>query len=742
MKVIAIIQARMGSTRLPGKVLNKVQDKPLLEYQIDRVKKAKTIDEIVIATTTKDNDNQIVDLCKRLSLPYYRGSEEDVLSRYYESAAKFQADVIVRLTADCPLIDPDVIDKVVNAYLESLEYYDFACNTLVRTYPKGLDTEVMTFKLLKQIHEEAKEIFYREHVTNYIYHHPEKFKILNIQNDFDASVHQWTLDTEEDFLLIQKIIQELYPNNKHFSFLDVLEILEKNPDWNLINKHVASQNSINDKKSCRDVKVIAEIANAHQGKEENLKELIKAAAENGANGVKFQWFKYDYLAVPSYKFFKAYEELFLDEKTWEESVKFAKELGLEVWADIYDAWGIQLLLRLKDHVDGIKLPTTILQSSDLIKRIGMLEKPVLIGVGGWYEEEIDQMILLVKKYITSEVILMHGFQGYPTKTEDVNLSRIPYLRERYNLEVGFADHEDADSPLAVELPVYALFSGAVVIEKHITLNRQDKGYDYFSSLEPDEFKLMTEKLKQAQIAIGTSEVNESERKYLEDASLRVVSNRNLKKGEIITLEKTNYKRCGDHSALMPSQAEKLFPQILKKDIKINEPITVEKIKKPRITIAVICRLKSTRLPKKALLPIYGIPSIERCLYNCLAIPNVDDVVLATSFLPEDDMLENFSLDGKVKILRGDPENVAKRMLDAAEMTKADIIIRITGDCPAVSPEIISYLIEQHLKKEADYTQENSSAIGTSGNIITVEALRRLINQPKPLTHTEYLSFYF
>lgn len=377
-----------------------------------------------------------------------------------------------------------------------------------------------------------------------------------------------------------------------------------------------------------------------------------------------------------------------------------------------------------------------------MKTIGMTEKPVLIGVGGWYEEEIDQLMPLVKKHMDNQLILMHGFQGYPTTLEDINLKRVQHLKDRYKVQIGFADHIDAEHPLAADLPVYAFFCGASVIEKHITLNRAAKGFDYYSSLEPNEFKLMTEKLKQAQIAAGSTEVNESERKYLHDSSLRVTANRNIKKGEIITLEKTSYKRCGNENALMPLQAEDAFPQVATADLSLNQPVTPNDIKKPRITIAVICRLKSTRLPKKALLPIYGIPSVERCLINCLAVPSVDEVVLATSNLPDDDPLEAFTLNGKVRIVRGSPENVAERMLEAAGLTKADIIIRVTGDCPAVSPEVLQYLIEQHLQKGADYTQELSSSAGISGNIITVEALQRLVQQPKPLTHTEYLSFYF
>ncbi|MCQ5366113.1 glycosyltransferase family protein [Anoxybacillus salavatliensis] len=238
MKVAAIIQARMGSTRLPGKVLKKVLDKTLLEYQIERVKRAKTIDEIIIATTTKESDDPIVHLCQQLSIPYYRGSEEDVLSRYYEAATTFGVDVIVRLTSDCPIIDPNVIDKVVEQYLDNRDRYDYVSNTLTRTYPRGMDTEVVSYEVLKRAHEEARELTYREHVTAYIYHHPDQFRLCNVSNEKDESKHRWTVDTEEDFLLIKNILETLYPLNPLFTLEDVIQILLDKPEWVEINAHI------------------------------------------------------------------------------------------------------------------------------------------------------------------------------------------------------------------------------------------------------------------------------------------------------------------------------------------------------------------------------------------------------------------------------------------------------------------------------------------------------------------------
>ncbi|GAB6087504.1 N-acetylneuraminate synthase family protein [Alkaliphilus crotonatoxidans] len=492
-------------------------------------------------------------------------------------------------------------------------------------------------------------------------------------------------------------------------------------------------------------KIIAEIANAHQGDANILMGLIKAAAAARADAVKFQWFKYNYLATKDYSFYEAYQQLFFPQAIWKKALKYAKELGMEIWVDVFDQWGLNLVYEFHSLIDGFKIPPTIIQSDDMIRELLTFNKSVLLGVGGWYDSEIDSFIDLVRQHKgTQKLTLIHGFQGYPTKTTDANLRRIQYLRNRYQLPVGFADHEDASKPLAQALPVYAIFAGAVLIEKHITLNRNKKGYDYFSALEPHEFEAMVNQLRIAEPALGSIQVNEAERGYLKD-SLRVVAKTPLEPGEIVTLDKVAFKRCAAENALMPKALKEKLPLVVQSEKKIlqDQPILMEQLEKPKITIGVICRLKSTRLAQKALLPIYGIPSVERCLINCLAVPEVDQVVLATSHLSEDDPLEEFTLGGKVKVLRGDPDNVAGRLLQAAQETNANIILRVTGDCPAVSPEILSLLIEAHLRTGSDLTLPRAEhAPGTAGDVYTVEALKRLLNQSKPLTHTEYLSFYY
>lgn len=489
-------------------------------------------------------------------------------------------------------------------------------------------------------------------------------------------------------------------------------------------------------------KIIAEIANTHQGDVRTLHALIRAAAESGADGIKFQWFKYDHIATPDYQYYKVYEELFIPEHAWTTAIALARELKLEIWIDIFDDWGLDLAYKHNSLINGFKIPPTVIQSEEIIEGVFSLRKPVLLGVGGWYENEIDDFFKRLQGVTLRQLVLMHGFQGYPTKTTDASLVRIIHLQNRYQLPVGFADHEDASSLLAIDLPVYAIFAGASLIEKHLTLNRSAKGHDYYSALEPHEFSTMVSKLRKAEIALGSIDVNDRERNYLKD-SLRVIAKNDILQGDVLSLRNIFYKRCSVEEALMPWQYAEQKPLLAKENLHKNQPLLTKVLELPRITIAVICRLKSTRLAKKALLPIHAIASIERCLFNCLAVRNIQQVVLATSYLPEDDPLEQYDMDGRVKILRGDPDNVARRLIQAAEETEANIILRVTGDCPAVSPEILEILVQEHLRNGPDLTIPTAEhAPGTAGDVYTVSSLYRLLKQKKPLTHTEYLSFYY
>lgn len=237
MKVVIIVQARMTSTRLPGKILKEVAGKPLLEYQVERLKRVHLADDLVIATTINNTDNPVVALCEKLQVNFFRGSESDVLARYHGAAVQHNADAIVRVTSDCPLIDPAIIDKVIQTYRENHELYDYVSNTLERTYPRGMDTEVFSRKALDTAYKQAVVPCDREHVTPFIIAN-NSTKRKNISHYEDQSRHRWTVDTYEDFELIKNILEKMYPAQQKFTMQDVLNCLQEYSAWVLINAHV------------------------------------------------------------------------------------------------------------------------------------------------------------------------------------------------------------------------------------------------------------------------------------------------------------------------------------------------------------------------------------------------------------------------------------------------------------------------------------------------------------------------
>lgn len=242
MNVVIISQARMASTRLPGKVLKEVLGKPLLQYQIERLWRVRGISDVVIATTVNESDDIIENVCKSLSCAVFRGSERDVLGRYYFAAKAYNADVVIRVTSDSPLIDSFVIERVVQSYLHSTAEYDYVSNTVKRTYPRGMDTEVFPVRVLEEVFQEARLDYEREHVTPFLYTHPERYRIRNLMYHTDVSQHRWTVDTPEDFELIRRIITAFDGVHPAFTLEDILSVLKLHPEWALINAHIEQKN--------------------------------------------------------------------------------------------------------------------------------------------------------------------------------------------------------------------------------------------------------------------------------------------------------------------------------------------------------------------------------------------------------------------------------------------------------------------------------------------------------------------
>lgn len=264
-RTVAIIQARMGSSRLPGKVLLDIAGRPMLSWVFERVRRSGLVDEVVLATTTDPSDDPVAAYCLNSGYAHTRGSLGDVLDRYYQTALSHQAEIIVRVTGDCPLIDPDLVDDVIGVFLgeppriaKRLEIseadnsgapqapypFDFAANRLPppfkRTYPIGLDVEVCSFQTLERAWREAKQAFEREHVMPYLYSQPGRFRFVQLQHEPDYGSLRWTVDTSQDLAFTREIFKRL-PDALTSSWLDVLQIIQNDPSLSELNAQVEAR---------------------------------------------------------------------------------------------------------------------------------------------------------------------------------------------------------------------------------------------------------------------------------------------------------------------------------------------------------------------------------------------------------------------------------------------------------------------------------------------------------------------
>jgi len=239
MKVVAIVQARMGSSRLPGKVLKAILGNPTLWHLINRLQAAQLVDKIVIATSTNQQDKPIVEFAEENGIDCYAGSELDLVDRLYQTAREYGAEAMVRITGDCPLVDPLVVDRVTKCYLDGQDRLDYVSNISPRTYPDGLDTEVFSLSALERVWQEVKDPRVREGITENFLEHPEKYRLGNVAHDQDLSAMRWTVDYQDDLKFITEIYSRLYREDNIFLMEDILDLLKKNPELSEINRRYA-----------------------------------------------------------------------------------------------------------------------------------------------------------------------------------------------------------------------------------------------------------------------------------------------------------------------------------------------------------------------------------------------------------------------------------------------------------------------------------------------------------------------
>lgn len=325
----------------------------------------------------------------------------------------------------------------------------------------------------------------------------------------------------------------------------------------------------------RPVFIIVEIASAHGGEIETCKNLVEKASKTGVDAIKFQKFSCDELAVPTWRGYKDLKKIEMNEDEWEEIIRHAKKFDWEILADVFDERSCDLMGEL--GVAAFKIHSTDLSNPYLISHVVKKQKPVLLGVGGSRLEEIKSAINTIKSSGNENIILIHGFQSYPTQVPDTNLRFIQTLKNTFGLNVGYHDHVDAESELATILPCMAVAFGASVIEKHITPYRSLRGFDYHSALNPDEFVRMVKNIREVEKSYGSGmhEFSAAEKEYKETVRKNIVARVDIPPSTDINLNMLAFKR--SEPGLPPSEAEKIIGRRTKIHIKKDEIITWDKL---------------------------------------------------------------------------------------------------------------------------------------------------------------------
>ncbi len=322
------------------------------------------------------------------------------------------------------------------------------------------------------------------------------------------------------------------------------------------------------------VLIVAEIASAHQGNPETCKELVREIARSGADAVKFQKFVAEELVVsgPKQEHFKKIE---LADDEWREIISIARKSGLEVMADVFDERSCDLMDGL--GVSAFKIHSTDLSNPYMVSHVAEKKKPILLGVGGGKPEEIKNAIDVARSRGCKEIVLIHGFQAYPTKLKDTNLKLIPTLKEKFGLNVGYHDHVDAESDLALHMPCISVAYGASLVEKHVILSRREKGLDYQSALTPEEFKKMVKNIREFEKAVGSGkfEFSDAEKKYREEVRKNIVARVEMPAGTTIRIEMLAFKR--SKPGLSPLEASKVIGKKTRVKIEKDEVISREKL---------------------------------------------------------------------------------------------------------------------------------------------------------------------
>lgn len=494
--------------------------------------------------------------------------------------------------------------------------------------------------------------------------------------------------------------------------------------------------------------LLIELANTHGGDFTYLTELIKQYSSYRENfGIKFQPLSPDTLATPDFEWYGVYQTLYFTPEQWRETLIEASKTK-DVWIDLFDLYGVQIVSENLPLIHGIKFQSSVLHNEEVISALSSLNLTncrVILNIAAQEIEVIRQRIDYIKQQLNpKEILLEIGFQAYPTELSDSGLSKIKQIKEAFGLSIVFADHIDGKAMDSIYLPIMAWLQGADVLEKHVMLSDRETKYDHFSSQTPETFNLFTTTLATYTAAMHADFINPREREYLQKTVMIPVVRRTLNAGDFIhSSQDLFFRRSGKEGLTLDEikdfQAQRM---VLNKPKDLNDTLRAEDFKPAKVGVIVACRMKSSRLKEKALLPIGDLPSVEFCLRNVLKFSGIHKVILATSTESQDQILERHTFDPKVGFYQGHPEDVMQRYIDVCEAYDLDVVVRITADMPFVDDEICSFLLEEHFKSGAEYTVGTDAAVGVNLEIFNVSCLKRIKAYFPNAEYSEYMTWYF
>lgn len=494
--------------------------------------------------------------------------------------------------------------------------------------------------------------------------------------------------------------------------------------------------------------IILELANTHGGDKTYMHSLIGTfAAYQGNYGMKFQPLSPDTLATPDFQWYPVYQTLYFTPQEWHEIIQLAKQTK-EVWIDLFDLYGVQIVSENLPNIHGIKFQSSVLHNEEVISALNSLDLThcrVILNIAAQEIEVIEQRIEYIKQQLNpKELLLEIGFQAYPTELSDSGLSKIKQIKETFGLPIVFADHIDGTATDSIYLPIMAWLQGADVLEKHVMLSDRETKYDHFSSQTPETFNAFTATLATYAAAMQAEFINPRERDYLQKTVMIPVVRRTLYAGDFIHSTQDLFFRRSGKEGLTLDEIKALQTQgmVLNKQKDLNDTLRTEDFKPAKVGVIVACRMKSSRLKEKALLPIGDLPSVEFCLRNALKFKGIHKVILATSTEEQDQILAKHTFDSKVGFYQGHPEDVMQRYIDVCEAYDLDVVVRITADMPFVDDEICSFLLDKHLKSGAEYTVGTDAAVGVNLEIFNVSCLKRIKAYFPNAEYSEYMTWYF